>query len=108
MRRFTLTLTRTRTRTRTLILTPTLTLTLTLSLTLTPNPNPHPGQDFVGNLKLFLPARPISHLICNAAVYLPTDPEPSWTDDGYEMSLGVNHLGHFLLVQVRARARVRG
>jgi len=57
-------------------------------------------KDFVGNLKLFLPARPISHLICNAAVYLPTDPEPSWTDDGYEMSLGVNHLGHFLLVQL--------
>jgi len=57
-------------------------------------------KDFVANLKLFLPARPISHLICNAAVYLPTDPEPSWTDDGYEMSLGVNHLGHFLLVQL--------
>jgi len=57
-------------------------------------------KDFVTNLKLFLPARPISHLICNAAVYLPTDPEPSWTDDGYEMSLGVNHLGHFLLVQL--------
>ena len=29
------------------------------------------AQDFVANLKLFLPARPISHLICNAAVYLP-------------------------------------
>ena len=57
-------------------------------------------KDFVSNLKLFLPARPISHLICNAAVYLPTDPKPSWTDDGYEMSLGVNHLGHFLLVQL--------
>jgi len=57
-------------------------------------------KDFVTNLKLFFPARPISHLICNAAVYLPADPEPSWTDDGYEMSLGVNHLGHFLLVQL--------
>jgi len=57
-------------------------------------------KDFVANLKLFLPARPLSHLICNAAVYLPTDPNPSWTDDGYEMSLGVNHLGHFLLVQL--------
>jgi len=57
-------------------------------------------KDFVTNLKLFLPARPINHLICNAAVYLPTDPKPSWTDDGYEMSLGVNHLGHFLLVQL--------
>ena len=57
-------------------------------------------KDFVSNLRLFLPARPISHLICNAAVYRPTDPEPAWTDDGYEMSLGVNHLGHFLLVQL--------
>ena len=57
-------------------------------------------KDFVRNLKLFLPARPISHLICNAAVYRPTDPEPAWTDDGYEMSLGVNHLGHFLLLQL--------
>eukprot|EP00316_Scyphosphaera_apsteinii_P012106 CAMPEP_0119301148 /NCGR_PEP_ID=MMETSP1333-20130426/2975_1 /TAXON_ID=418940 /ORGANISM="Scyphosphaera apsteinii, Strain RCC1455" /LENGTH=410 /DNA_ID=CAMNT_0007303145 /DNA_START=20 /DNA_END=1252 /DNA_ORIENTATION=- len=57
-------------------------------------------KDFVLNIKLFLPARPINHLICNAAVYLPTDPTPSWTDDGYEMSLGVNHLGHFLLVQL--------
>jgi len=57
-------------------------------------------KDFVRNLKLFLPARPINHLICNAAVYKPADPVPSWTDDGYEMSLGVNHLGHFLLVQL--------
>ena len=57
-------------------------------------------KDFVRNLKLFLPARPINHLICNAAVYRPTDPEPQWTDDGFEMSLGVNHLGHFLLVQL--------
>ena len=57
-------------------------------------------KDFVKNLRLFLPARPISHLIGNAAVYKPADPEPSWTDDGFEMSLGVNHLGHFLLVQL--------
>ena len=57
-------------------------------------------RDFVDNLKLFLPARPLTHLICNAAVYRPTDPKPAWTDDGYEMSVGVNHLGHFLLVQL--------
>ena len=64
---------------------------------------PHPVQsvkDFARNLKLFLPARPINHLICNAAVYRPSDPEPMWTDDGFEMSLGVNHIGHFLLLQL--------
>jgi len=51
-------------------------------------------------VKFYLPARPIHHLICNAAVYRPTDPEPAFTDDGYEMSMGVNHLGHFLLVNL--------
>jgi protochlorophyllide reductase len=51
-------------------------------------------------VKLFIPARPLSHLICNAAVYRPADPKPAWTDDGYEMSVGVNHLGHFLLVNM--------
>lgn len=57
-------------------------------------------RDFVKNLKAFKSARPLTHLICNAAVYKPTDPEPAWTDDGFEMSMGVNHLGHFLLVNL--------
>ena len=50
-------------------------------------------RDFVKNLKAFKSARPLNHLICNAAVYLPADPKPRFTDDGFEMSLGVNHLG---------------
>lgn len=57
-------------------------------------------RDFVANLKAFKSARPLNNLICNAAVYLPTDPEPAWTDDGFEMSMGVNHFGHFLLVNL--------
>jgi len=58
-------------------------------------------RDFVSNLKAFkTAARPLKNLICNAAVYLPKDPEPSFTDDGFEMSMGVNHLGHFLLVNL--------
>jgi len=54
-------------------------------------------RDFVANLKAFKSARPLNHLICNAAVYKPKDPKPAFTDDGFEMSMGVNHLGHFLL-----------
>lgn len=57
-------------------------------------------RDFVANLKAFKSARPLNHLICNAAVYLPKDPNPRFTDDGFEMSMGVNHLGHFLLVHL--------
>jgi len=57
-------------------------------------------RDFVANLKAFKSARPLTHLICNAAVYKPANPEPEWTDDGFEMSMGVNHLGHFLLVNL--------
>jgi len=57
-------------------------------------------RDFVANLKAFKSARPLNNLICNAAVYLPTDPKPAFTDDGFEMSMGVNHLGHFLLANL--------
>jgi len=56
-------------------------------------------KDFAEDLTAALPGGKLDRLVCNAAVYLPTDPVPRWTDDGYEMSLQVNHLGHFLLVQ---------
>ncbi|KAL8167312.1 hypothetical protein V2J09_008811 [Rumex salicifolius] len=41
--------------------------------------------------------RPLDVLVCNAAVYLPTAREPTYTADGFELSVGTNHLGHFLL-----------
>jgi protochlorophyllide reductase len=39
-------------------------------------------------------------LVCNAAVYLPTAKEPTYTPDGFELSVGTNHLGHFLLANM--------
>lgn len=57
-------------------------------------------RNFVFNLKAFKGPRALDRLVCNAAVYLPTDPNPRFTEDGFEMSMGVNHLGHFLLVHL--------
>lgn len=36
-------------------------------------------------------------LVCNAAVYLPIEKEPQRSEDGYELCVATNHLGHFLL-----------
>ena len=36
-------------------------------------------------------------LVCNAAVYMPLLKEPLRNEDGYELSVATNHLGHFLL-----------
>jgi protochlorophyllide reductase len=41
--------------------------------------------------------RRLDALVANAAVYLPTAKEPTFTADGFELSAGTNHLGHFLL-----------
>lgn len=38
--------------------------------------------------------------MCNAAVYLPTAKEPTFTADGFELSVATNHLGHFLLTNL--------
>lgn len=52
-------------------------------------------RQFVDNFKRS--ERPLDVLVCNAAVYQPTAKEPSFTAQGFELSVGTNHLGHFLL-----------
>ena len=44
--------------------------------------------------------RPLDVVVCNAAVYLPTAKEPRFTAEGFELSVGTNHLGHFLLANL--------
>jgi len=41
--------------------------------------------------------RSLDALVCNAAVYYPLLKEPKYSEDGYEVSVATNHLGHFLL-----------
>ncbi|MBE9156383.1 protochlorophyllide reductase [Nodosilinea sp. LEGE 06152] len=41
--------------------------------------------------------RSLESLVCNAAVYYPLLKEPMYSEDGYEISVATNHLGHFLL-----------
>jgi protochlorophyllide reductase len=52
-------------------------------------------RQFVDNLRRR--ETPVDVLVCNAAVYQPTAKEPSFTAEGFELSVGTNHLGHFLL-----------
>ncbi|KAI7733366.1 hypothetical protein M8C21_018618 [Ambrosia artemisiifolia] len=52
-------------------------------------------RQFVANFKQS--GRPLDVLVCNAAVYQPTANQPTFTADGIELSVGTNHLGHFLL-----------
>lgn len=44
--------------------------------------------------------RNLESVLCNAAVYLPLQKEPLYSEDGYELSVATNHLGHFLLCQL--------
>jgi len=45
--------------------------------------------------------RPIDILACNAGLALGQDlKEPEFTEDGFELTVGTNHLGHFLLVNL--------
>ncbi|XP_010522628.1 PREDICTED: protochlorophyllide reductase C, chloroplastic [Tarenaya hassleriana] len=55
-------------------------------------------RQFVDNFKRT--GRPLDVLVCNAAIYLPTAKEPTFTAEGFELSVGTNHLGHFLLARL--------
>ncbi len=50
---------------------------------------------FVNNFRVL--GKPLSALVCNAAVYFPLLKEPQRSPEGYELSVATNHLGHFLL-----------
>lgn len=52
-------------------------------------------RQFVDNFRQS--GRPLDVLVCNAAVYFPTAREPTFSAEGFELSVGTNHLGHFLL-----------
>ena len=54
-------------------------------------------RNFVSELEVRFP--PIDSLVCNAGVWFPMD-QGAKTDDGFEMNVGVNHLGHFLLTNL--------
>ncbi|GFR50399.1 hypothetical protein Agub_g12615 [Astrephomene gubernaculifera] len=55
-------------------------------------------RQFVANFKAT--GRRLDALVCNAAIYMPTAKEPKFTADGFELSVGTNHLGHFLLANL--------
>ncbi|CAL1406609.1 unnamed protein product [Linum trigynum] len=55
-------------------------------------------RQFAENVRLS--GKPVDVVVCNAAVYLPTAKEPTYTADGFELSVGTNHLGHFLLARL--------
>ncbi|XP_047311299.1 protochlorophyllide reductase-like [Impatiens glandulifera] len=55
-------------------------------------------RQFVDNFRQS--GRTLDVLVCNAAIYLPTAKEPTFSADGFEISVGTNHLGHFLLARL--------
>ena len=55
------------------------------------------AKKFRGTPKL---SKQFQALICNAAIYYPNAVEPTYTKDGFEETVGVTHLGHFLLANL--------
>jgi light-dependent protochlorophyllide reductase len=50
-------------------------------------------QDFINGKR-----PPLQAIVCNAGIQIVSD--TLYTEDGFEMTFGVNHLGHFLLVNL--------
>lgn len=57
-------------------------------------------RKFAKEVKAIKGGKPLDALVCNAAVYLPAKSYPTFTPDGIEESLQINHLSHFLLVSL--------
>lgn len=55
-------------------------------------------RQFVKNFRAT--GRPLSALVCNAAIYMPLLKEPLRSAEGYELTMATNHLGHFLLANL--------
>lgn len=57
-------------------------------------------RSFVKELEKFKGGKPISRLICNAALYQPSLPDPKWSQDGHEQQMQTNFLAHFLMISL--------
>jgi len=57
-------------------------------------------RDFTTRFRRSKPSNNFQALVCNAAVYFPNAVTPTFTKDGFEESVGVTHLGHFLLANL--------
>mmetsp|Transcript_88714 Transcript_88714/g.153522 ORF Transcript_88714/g.153522 Transcript_88714/m.153522 type:complete len:561 (+) Transcript_88714:58-1740(+) len=57
-------------------------------------------RGFVKELDKFKGGKPIDRLICNAATYQPSLPDPKWSEDGHEQQMQINFLSHFLMISL--------
>ena len=57
-------------------------------------------RSFVKKFRSKKYAKQLQSLVCNAAIYYPNAVTPTFTKDGFEETVGVTHLGHFLLANL--------
>ena len=55
-------------------------------------------QKFVTDFRAL--GKSLDALVCNAAIYTPLLKAPEYSEDGYELTMATNHLGHFLLCKL--------